>query len=426
MDIMAMDRNPMLQGLQNPVPGIGIIPGKVMLDWDVIRDHQANADDPAVAGDCYPMGAKDINHDAMPGNISIGMRELRTADTMDGEPNERGIASVAGLRYADYDSHRSMQDNWYFQGIVATESRVSSEDDPDHGYAIIRAGTVSVINNGDQMFYPGQYACWQMPPAPFGQPNVILDPVNYRARYGTPKTKWMPEVVPFDPTDMSTHMAGAFANMKHSKVDRDPGSADIQLPDLFVRNGAHSAKALNALQEEAMAYRFGLIGIVLRGVETLMRYGLIQSGNGGSTFPEIGAFVRELAANTTNDEGEVTGLGLWSTKVEDHDLQHEIIADILMRNLNPGDENRRKAESTFAEVHNGGDSSAKAWNAMATSELRGDDEAMFKLLMVNLPEVFVTGITSTWYSSTNRIIGKPMNSAAPSDTLHLMLGHFVL
>jgi hypothetical protein len=412
-----MDRNPMLQGLQNPVPGIGIIPGKVILDWDIISDHQANADDPSVAGECYPMGNKDINHDAMPGNMSIGMRELRNGEVMDGEPNERGIASVAGLRFADYDSQRSLQDNWYFQGIVATESRVSSDQDPDHGYAIIRAGTVSIINNGEEPFYPGQYACWQMPKAPFGQPGVLLDPVNYRARYGTPKTKWMPEVVPFDPTDMSTHMAGAFANMKHSKVDRDPGSADIMLPDFFVRNGAHSAKALNQLQEEAMAFRFGINGMILRALETLMRKGHIQFGNGNYTEETAATEVREFAKDT---------LKLWTTNPAEHGLQHEILADILMRNLNPGDPDRIAAERRFLETHGSTDGTTRTWNSMATNEMRSSSDDMFRLLMVNLPEVFITGITSTWYSATNSIIGKPMNSAAPADTLHVMLGHFVL
>jgi len=413
-----MDRNPLLQNLNNPVPGIGIIPGKVMLDWDIVQEHMANGDDGAVSGECFRGGAKDINHDIMPGNISIGRRALRNGEVIDGEPNERGIASVAGLRFTDYDSQRAMEDDYYFQGIVATEQRVSSDSDPDHGYAIIRAGTVSVINNGPYMFYPGQYACWRMPQAPFGEVNSRLPMVNQRARFGTPKTKWMPEFVPFDPTDLSQHVAAAFANMKHTRMDRDPGSADVPLRDFFVRNGSYAAKALTPLQTEAMGHRFGDIGKVLRGVETLVRHGLLQAGpgfsaKGGPNYDEAGGarVARALA----------TAIGLWNTDPDAHIVQHRILADIYLTSLNPGDTDYKESMRIFEQQHMGG----RSLQQVRTSQLDNED-ALFGLLMSNLSEIALTGVTGTWYSATNKIIGKPMNSAAPADTLHIMVGHFVL
>lgn len=417
MAVMAMDRNPLLQNNLNPVPGIGIIPGKVMLDWDLIQMRKANADDAAVAGECFPGGSKDINHDAMPGNISLGLRALRNGEVIDGEPNERGFTSASGMQFTNYDSQRSMEDDQYFQGVVATEQRVSSDDDPDHGYAIIRAGTVSVINNGPYMFYPGQYACWRLPQAPFGETDTILDPVLQRTRPGTSVTKWMPEFVPFDPTDISQHVAAAYANMKATRMDGDPGTADIQLQDFFVRNGTYASKALTPLQEEAMAYRFGDIGKVLRGVEVLVRHGYLQEGDGFIAAPNQAeeADAAQLARKLAVD------IGLWSTNPANHIVQHKILASIYMASLNPGDTDRTDAMRIFKDQHLGN----KTWQQASTTQLE-DTDSLFGLLMSNLPEISITGITGTWYSATSKIIGKPMNSAAPADTLHLMLGHFVL
>jgi hypothetical protein len=78
---------------------------------------------------------------------------------MEGEPNELGIVSLAGIQTNNYTCWRSFEDQFYWQGFVATESRLtnplnSNTSDPDHGYATIRVGTVSTINNGPKTFYP--------------------------------------------------------------------------------------------------------------------------------------------------------------------------------------------------------------------------------------------------------------------------------
>ncbi len=75
-----MDRNPMLQNLNNPVPGIGVISGKCVLDFVLIQEFQKNADDPRTSLTCYPGGQQPINHDAMPGDTSFGQRDVRNAE----------------------------------------------------------------------------------------------------------------------------------------------------------------------------------------------------------------------------------------------------------------------------------------------------------------------------------------------------------
>jgi len=79
-------------------------------------------------------GQQDINHDAMPGDLSFGMKNVRNSEVnihtnhvsfvlnqkkkvVDGEPNELGIVSVAGLNWARYCSQREMEEDFYFQVV---------------------------------------------------------------------------------------------------------------------------------------------------------------------------------------------------------------------------------------------------------------------------------------------------------------------
>ena len=119
------DWNPMQQNLNNPVSRLGIVPGKAQPDWYLIRQGQANADDPTLAAECYPGGAKEINHDIMPGDLSFGRKCIRNHSQAAGEPNEVGVVSLAGIWHPETESHRSLEDGFYLQGVVVTECRVS-------------------------------------------------------------------------------------------------------------------------------------------------------------------------------------------------------------------------------------------------------------------------------------------------------------
>ena len=154
-----MDTNGMLQGLYRPVANVGVIPGKVIPDQHVIDEHTANADDPAVAKFCYPGGGKAINHDIKLGYPLFSYKCVRNPDVPEGEPNEFAIASVAGLNTDLFNSHRSMEGNFYFVGFATGDQHQSDPNgdsttsDPQ-GVGTIRVGTVSTYNNGPYMFYP--------------------------------------------------------------------------------------------------------------------------------------------------------------------------------------------------------------------------------------------------------------------------------
>ncbi len=154
-----MDRNGMLQGLMNPVANVGVIPGKVIPDYQVIEEHTANADDPNVAPFCYPGGGKPTSHDIKLGYPLFGYKCVRNPEVQEGEPNEFAIASVAGLNTNLFTSHRAMESNFYFVGFSTGDQHVSdpmgdsTTSDPQ-GVGTIRVGTVSTYNNGPYMFYP--------------------------------------------------------------------------------------------------------------------------------------------------------------------------------------------------------------------------------------------------------------------------------
>lgn len=407
VDRYGQDRNPLLQGLINPVPGIGVIPGKAFLDWSLVDEFRANADDNQLSGK-YPGGSQDINHDVMPGMLLLGLRGSRNTDVMDGQPNEKCIAGVAGLAWEDYKSTRNMEDQFYFVGVAATEYRVSrpmdsTTYDPDHGLATIRAGTVSVINNGNHVVYPNQWLQWRLP-----QTTNHHD-VNVNARQGTPPSQIGPELVPFDYTDFNIQMADAFVRMQNNKGPQG-GIQDRPLGDFFERFGAEDSRVLSCADETALALRSWIGGTVMRGVEVLARVGYITINDVLDPATEGDA--------ATGTEKLASAIGLTSDK--DQNTLLKIVAATLMRTLHAHDPLVQKEMEIFQKNH----LTAPETPADAASNPDTTSKAQFNRLVANLPEFGTAGITGCWYHQTQKIIGKTMNAAAVSDTTHLMLGHF--
>jgi len=413
------DRNPMLQGLRNPVPGIGLVPGKSMLHTDLIRKWQRNAEDPRRAVNSFFGGGDLINHSALPGDSSFGVRSACNDYIMDGEPNEIGVVSVAGQCWQDYASHREMQDDFYWQGIVTTESRLTPQQlggntyDPNHGYATARAGTVSVINNGKFTFYPGNLICYQWPMT-YLHPNGTKEfnggsTINQLARAGTVPTQFKPELVPFDPTDFTVQLSAAFT---HSKLTKEEGGIsnmpfEILLPSSSARNGAISR--WQCIQDEAAAYKFGLWGIFAGMLETVLARGLIP-GSVAMSSEDAYAAVR----------GVIENVGLFNVDPTiNTPYVHEALANVFLRNLAPGTEERTPALTDFRA-----NTGKEIWDI--ATEYPRTNEARYARLRVHAMEILIHGIAGSWYSKTSTIIGKAMNSAAPADTLDGLWGHFAL
>lgn len=423
----------MLQGLFSPVPGIGVISGKASLDFVLIQTCQKNADDIRVQAECYPGGNQPINHDAMPGDTSFGLRDVRNAEIMDGEPNELGIVSVAGLHWGSYCSQRQMEDDFYWQGIVTTESRLTNPldgvtGDPDHGFGTARCGTMSIINNGWKTFTAGTKICWQFPAAPFHPGGDVYkfedgNKTNYLARYGVPTTQFRPEYVPFDHLDFKVHFAGAFAAMTTPKSQG--GVSDMGfMAALPNQSNRTQSSPWDGLQEEANAYKFGFSGIGFTMVEMLLRQGLIVATDGLATAirdiannkayePLVGGNA-QAAHQTAADLARVTGL--WDLSSDGQGLLIEFMADLFLKSLSPVDPYRDAAVKRFE------DATGKTFFDVATSEPNTTADLYARMRSV-AAEFTAQGVTGTWHSKLNRVCGVALNDAAPSDTLHGLFGH---
>lgn len=370
-DLAYADHNPMLQNLYNPVPNLGVISGKCRLDYHFIAECQANAEDPDQARFCYPGGANDINHDAMPGDSSFGLKCVRSIDVMEGEPNELGIVSLAGINRENYSSHRTMEDQFYWQGFVATESRLtnplnSNTSDPDHGYATIRVGTVSTINNGAKTLYPGQYVCWGFPKV--GPDGALMDSqrsgngqiTNLRARGGTPNTQFRPELNPFDYTDFQTQIAGGVLCAAVSKTAGiTPGIMDVPFEEFFRTDGIVDAHCYSTDQETSSGYKYGKLGVGLAMIETLARSGHITITPTTNLY-DAATGKRKAVNPSQASQAEIAGqverlaahIGLWSTNQNDQVLIHEILANMFFRDL-PFSHAKGNAASKAIETHAG-------------------------------------------------------------------------
>ena len=427
-----MDRNGMLQGLMNPIMSVGVIPGKVQLDWVWIKEAMANADDPATAALCFPGGAKDINHDAMPGMLSFGLKCVRNAEVMEGEPNELGICSLAGTNTDMYSSARAIEDQFYFQGFVATPCRVSGHhmdnntNDPDHGYATVRAGTCNAINNGPFTFYPGSYMATRLPPNPkttyklMDGDSKFENRINERARAGTSNTRFAHELVPFDYMDFSTQLAGAYASMRESQSSAyTAGISDMTLSDFFKTDFLMEVPSFSTEAEEAAGHKYGKIGECLAGIETLAQLGYISINDGD---PKVLTSDEKVKASLA--VAKLSGdIGLWkksTNPIQENLAFLKMIANMHFMELFETTE-VEAAKTSFRAAFK-----EKPGEVGAKHLFSNDVTENYKKLRVHLSKFSEGHLVGNWFSKTSKIVGRSLNAAAPGDTIHVLAGHFTL
>lgn len=374
--------NPMRQSIRTPIMSMGVIPGKVHLDWVHVEQAMRNAEDAHTAQECYPGGSKDVNHDVMPGDLSIGWKDVR--DPMGGF-NELGFVSLNGFYMGGNKTQREAEDSVYPQGIVTTECRVSdpmgnsSAQDPDHGYALVKAGTAPTLNNGPKMIFPNNFVAMRFPPSALNtfmstsdNDNKWGNGTNQRARMGTFSSQIRPELVPFDYTDFSIHYDSAYAAMKRTSAKN--GIQDISLESMLARRQGSYADVpqFSAEQEEAIGHYWSLVNIIAAIVES------------EKTAEQLLTAVLTDSSTVNTDVLNVFKLAFYSSinngAEETKTLREKIF------NTNP---NYKKLRALGSTLHSG-------------------------------------HVMGNYYSKTSKIIGKSMNGAGPSETMDLLLGHFCL
>lgn len=411
----------MLQNLNNPVAGLGIVPGKALLDDDLIATRRQNARNPLRAASCYPGGEDPVNHAVLVGDLVFGRRGQRDVESMDGEPNEYVFSSVSGLAWEDYNTHKAMEQDHYFVGVAAGEEHLdhpySDQPDSRNGFGTVRVGTVSVINNGPKTFYPGDLVMWRFPNcgiSPGSKFATGVDPsdttIIQTTRYGEEPTKFRPEIVPFNPTDLSVELSGVFSTF--FLPSQQGGVADIDFKKVLPNADDYQGGSPYTLaQDEGLAYKFGILGIFSAFLECAIRYGLVQRGTGQALPADR---KDELAASTARDV--LTQMGAFSTSLDDQTLLIEAFSDVFLKNIGGADSLQDGAVTRFQAAY--------ATNAYDAAVITPQSvEQVHARMRLNAMENLVAGMAKTIDFQRSKIIGRCTSASAPQDTTDILLGH---
>jgi hypothetical protein len=424
------DRNRMLQGNVMPVTVVGAISGKGLLDVDLTNQFKRNSANPRTKPFCYPGGEDPINANVMQYDTAIGMRNVREIDGFDGDPAELAVVGIGGLNWSQYCSQAQMQRDYRWIGIVTTESRLFNPYDPStmdaihQGFGFIRAGTHTVANNGPYNFYPGTRIAWRLPLAPFHPKSGSKDTMPTLAEFnrgGRPPTQWQAEYVPFDPLDMTTQLASAYALMT---VNADQGgvndlSYSNALPHL---TGFRGVRPHDPLQEQAISYKFGLAAVGLAFVQSLADRGVI-------TINSASAIQENPAGNPDNFRacavlaGKLGLLDAAQGGDTDRRLLHSILADVMMSDISPIDSAGQIAKDRYEQSMR----NVQELNGKIDSipfSMPKNKEELYASMRYHAMSILTQGIVGSFDDAHESVVGRAMNASAPGDDLHGLWGHF--
>lgn len=401
----------MRQAMRQPIMGQGIIPGKALLDLALIRDRMQAADDPSLSSDCVPGGNREINHDAMPGDLSFGMRMVRNPAGLYGASNEWGTASFAGEYLPDYKKKAAWMAQYYLQGIIATESRLSDPNDsntpdPGHGYALVKGGSTSIVNNGTDVIYPGDWVCYDFPEYDTLNYREPANRINDHPRAGEPGTKFRAHVKRFDPED------GVKMHIDLSRTLIEAGSAsggisDIDMTEFFKYTGLKDVPALSNEQQEAGGHKYGTAAIAFAYIQTLIAQGLL--------FTETDLKKAFNDARTTSST-TTTALAADLKAVVDVAKGNALVSATALADQIGVFKTDDVGQDTLRECIK---------NCFEYTKRKTTDkkEIAYDTLRSNTSKFLHECIVSGWYRRTQTIFARAMNFAAQSDTLHLVVNY---
>lgn len=438
------ERNRMLQGNVQPIMVQGAISGKGITDLDLIKQFMANDANPRVKPYCYAGGGNPINHNIMQYDTVIGMRNVRELEGFDGEPAELAICGLGGLNWQNYCSQRQMEDDFYWIGVVTTESRLYNPSDPttadaiEQGFGFIRCGTITVQNNGGKNFYPGDGIAYRFPLAPFSNTasdNMPSDnALNFTARAGRPPTQWQVEYVPFNPLDLTAQLAAAYSAIVSPNSEGGVSNFEYTsaVPSL---TGFPGQRPHDGIQEEALSYKYGASAIGLSFVQTLLQRNVLQVTaqaqlQQGETQEAYSARVRPLfngqvaPQSILDAAGHSTRiahmLGLWSPVAAEQVGLRECLADVMFYSISDLEADGRAARARFETASMTAGMTAR--NVASTTP--NGPEGYYLNLRVHAMQHMVQGISGSWDSAQSRKVGRALNASAPNDDLHGLFGHF--
>jgi hypothetical protein len=408
-----------LQARSSPIAKQGVVSGKAIVDHARIAEWQANATQNPPLSDCYPGGALDLNHTMVEGELAFAAKDSSNMYPLQSEGSERAFVSVSGMRWGEYYSYDGAEDGIYFLGVVLEGAVYGDADEQvQHGVSFERVGTNSIVNTGPFDIPAGCAVAWRLPPThmtPSGAGRPGYRGVNMPTY--TPKQKVVPQIVPFDPTDFSTQLASAYAAMDlNPELGRSSnGISELKLQQLLSRYGMDDYDAISDLQEEGLALKFGLLGVVLRGVESLARQGFInfvEDPAGGITAAAAAAGAAALAGTEK--------LNIFDNAAPTNGTR-TIIEDILLSNVGFVGNRATEALDRFYEGAGAAFAANRSEILMDTAE---DDEGNYRRLARAVPEILFGGLANAWNRKASRVIGRALGGAPPGGDLDILIGHF--
>lgn len=256
------------QQRHQPISAQGEITRKGMPNRDDIRRRKQNAGDGLNAINVYRGGEDDTNHAIMPGELCFADRGGRVEKSYSGETFEYCYTTVAGRDFGTTSkSDEEFMRGIYFVGVAKTEDLASGTDffgdqSLDHGFSILGAGSYSTWNNGPKDITAGDILAWQVPSTGRDENGVVMDRrqldtgVNTISRNvaGSPWTKPLFQVVPFNPNDFTSQRHAIEAEISDSLngIQNKP-YADFR---------ADGTNPISTVRGEAGALALGLLGFL--------------------------------------------------------------------------------------------------------------------------------------------------------------------
>lgn len=388
------------QGIYDSESPQGAIAGKGFADHDEFDQRAANCTNGHRAARSYGGGENPANLHILAGELSIGRCDGNLYVTS-GEANERGFTSLSGFYYGGYSSLEVAMRFHYFQGLVTSEYLVGSDTQGESGYAFNRAGTGSTVNNGDGDIYAGDLVEWYFPDTTFMRENphrpAGVDPrLAYQNRAGTPAGKVLVCVRRFDPYKFHTCLTGAW-----NLISRNP--TPRVFTDLYKKVGMSDATNMSSMEEEALGLQNALLAI-----------GMLMF-NGLADVP--GDNLQEKAQSL----GLWTAQGLPDATEATKNLRKRVLGPVFRAHITNTTE-RNDANQALVDAFVLPLDQFKRYTEEGNETV--DPAALLAKLLQDPLGMLMGAVTSAQQARRSRIIGKAMSSAARSDTLHLMIGHF--
>jgi len=393
----------------------------VLLDYDLVNAFKANDRNAATRGGCYEHGDAQDVHGAMPQDTWLIPRTGRSGDDSCESSGhmQRGIVAVNGYYWAGHNSHDEMENSFAWGGINKTEQRITNPNDRNHSEATNQGSTSHVVGKETipwRSYRPcraGDLVCWGLPMSPLhpsssdqrGQLMYVpgTEPLQNGVVYNT-----------YRPRDLSCQLAAA-----HSAISMPKGAngiADMTYADTLPHMATvGSDRAWSGTQESAAALKYGLAGVGLVFLQALVRNNLvnINVGAGGTAAEQVSALADRL--------------GLWGPAGPSQELQ-DAMADMLLRNMVPGDPARTAAQDRYeAESAGGGGAGgarggSRLYNMSMSTPDATDPGAQYDHLRANLMETLLGGLASAMENKRDKVVGMALDDAQPGDDVPILFG----